>query len=139
MTHYATAQRGWKPAASLLVVGATPEDRDTISDALRNDAYDIMFCDSLDTTDLRRFDLRPYDACVMELNQPVETCFDLLTAIRSSCPLTEVIIFSRLADEDLWIELIQRGVYDFLPKPLDRKELQRIVKNAVEKNRTRHQ
>jgi DNA-binding NtrC family response regulator len=139
MTHYATAQPAGKSAASLLVVGADLEDRGTLSDALQADAYEIVFCDSLDATDPGQFDGRPFDACIIGLNRPVETCFDLLAAIKRNRPLAEVIILSRLADEELWIESIQRGAYDFLPKPLDRKELRRIVKNAIERNRCRHQ
>jgi len=127
-------QKRRKSAASLLVIGTDPEDRDTFSDALQAEAYEIVFCDSLDAADLRLFD-RPFDACIIELDDPAETCFDLLATIKNNRPLTEVIILSRLADEELWIESIQRGAYDFLPKPLDHKELQRIVKNAVEKNR----
>ena len=77
---------------------------------------------------------RPFDACMIALSRPVKTSFDLLSAIKRKCPLAEVIILSRLAEEDLWIESIQRGAYDFLPTPLDRKELQRIIANAVEKS-----
>lgn len=139
MSHYATTQRGGKSAASLLVVGADPEDRDTLSDALQADAYEIVFCDSVNARDPRLFDDHPFDVYIIKLNRPVETCFDLLAAIKRNRPLAEVIILSRLADEELWIESIQRGAYDFLPKPLDRKELQRIVKNAIERNRCGHQ
>lgn len=138
MTHCATVQHSRKPAANLLVIGADAEDRVTVSDAFQADAYEIVFCDSLDARDTRLLDDRSFDACIIELSHPVETCFDLLATIKRKCPLAEVIILSRLADEDLWIESIQRGAYDFLPKPLDRKELQRIVTNAVEKNRHDH-
>ena len=138
MTHYATAQRGGKSAASLLVVGTDPEDRDTFSDALQAEAYEVVFCDSLDPRDQRLLD-RPFDACIIELDDSVERCFDLLATIKRNCPLTEVIILSRLADEQLWIESIQRGAYDFLSKPPDWQDFLRIVKNLVEKNRCRHQ
>jgi DNA-binding NtrC family response regulator len=138
MTHYATTQRAKKSAASLLVIGTDPKDRDTFSDALQAEAYEIVFCDSLDAADLRLFD-RPFDACIIELDDSVERCFDLLATIKRKCPLTEVIILSRLADEELWIESIQRDAYEFLSKPLDHKDFQRIVNNIVEKNRCRHQ
>ena len=127
-----------KSAARLLVVNADPEDRYTLSEALQADAYEMVFCDSLDARDPRLFDDRSCDVWIIGLNHPAKTCFDLLATIKDNRPLTEVIILSRLADEELWIESIQRGAYDFLPKPLDHKELQRIVKNAVEKNRRQH-
>jgi len=37
---------------------------------------------------------------------------------------------------DLWIEFLQLGAYDYLAKPLDRKELRRIVNNALERHRS---
>ena len=36
----------------------------------------------------------------------------------------------------MWIEFLQRGAYDYLAKPLDRKELRRIVTNALERHRS---
>jgi DNA-binding NtrC family response regulator len=138
MIQCATLQHSRKPVGSLLVIAANAEDRVTVSDALQANAYEIVFCDSLDTRDTRLLDDRSFDACIIELNYPVETCFELLSTIKRKCPLAEVIILSRLADEELWIESIQRGAYDFLPRPLDRKELQRIVANAVAKNRHGH-
>lgn len=135
MTHCATVQHGRKSAASLLVVGADAEDRVTISETLGAVAYEVVFCDSVDPRELHRLNSRAFDACMIELSHPVERCFDLLASIKREYPLLEVVILSRLADEELWIESIQRGAYDFLLTPLDRKELQRIVTNAVEKNR----
>jgi len=135
MTHCATMQASRKPLASVLVIGADAQDRVTISDTLGAVAYEIVFCDSMALRDMHLFDERSFDACMIELSHPVERGFDLLAAIKKKCPLAEVVILSRLAEEDLWIESIQRGAYDFLLTPLDRKELQRIVTNAVEKNR----
>ena len=135
MTHCATMKDRTKPTRNLLVIGADAEDRVTVTDVLEADAYEIVFCDSLDSEDAGLLDGKPFDACIIELSHPVEICFDLLATIKRKYPLSEVIILSRLADEDLWIESIQRGAYDFLPKPLDRKEIRRIVVNAIEKNR----
>lgn len=135
MSYYTATKRGVKSSARLLVVNADPEDRYTLLEALQADAYEIVFCDSLDTRESHQLDDRPFEACIIGFNHPVEACFDLLATIKNDRPLTEVVILSRLANEELWIESIQRGAYDFLPIPLDRKELQRIVKNAVEKNR----
>jgi DNA-binding NtrC family response regulator len=135
MNQCASVQPCRRPAASLLVVGADAEDRLAISETLRADSYEIVFCDSLGSRDTLLFDDRPFDAYMIELSHPVETCFDLLATIKRKCPLAEVVILSRLAEEDLWIESIQRGAYDFLLTPLDRKELQRVMTNAVQKNR----
>jgi DNA-binding NtrC family response regulator len=125
-----------KAPVNLLAIGVDAENRDALLDALQLGAYEIFFCDSLDPKDQGLSD-RLFSACIIALDDSVETCFDLLATIKRSRPLTEVIILSRLADEELWIESIQRGAYDFLSKPLDGKELHRIVRNIVEKHRCR--
>ena len=43
-----------------------------------------------------------------------------------------VVITSRLADERLWSEILNRGAWDLLAKPFDRMELVRSVKSAWE-------
>ena len=137
MTHSAAKPCAKTSAARLLAIGVDAENRDALLDALEDGAHEIVFCDSLDAREQHLFD-RPFDACIIELHE-VEACFELLDTIKRSCPPIEVIILSRLADETLWIESIQRGAYEFLPRPLDRKDFQRIVRNIVEKNRCRHQ
>jgi FixJ family two-component response regulator len=56
-----------------------------------------------------------------------------MSTIKERSPRTEVIFVSHLADVPLWIESIQRGAYDLLPKPLDQRELLRIVRGALKK------
>jgi DNA-binding NtrC family response regulator len=106
-----------------------------LQDALEGEAYEIVFWDSLGRLEKSVLEEGTFDVIVIELLNPVEIFFDLLSAIKARSPHTEVIFISRFADEDLWIESIQRGAYDLLPKPLDKKELQRIVTNALARSR----
>jgi len=43
-----------------------------------------------------------------------------------------LVITSRLADERLWSEILNRGAWDLLSKPFDRNELVRSVRSAWE-------
>jgi DNA-binding NtrC family response regulator len=120
----------------LLAIAADAQDRAVLQDALEAEAYEIVFWDSLGRLEQSVLEQdTPFDAIVIELFSPVEIFFDLIPTIKARSPHTEVIFISRLADEDLWIESIQRGAYDLLPKPLDRNELQRIVTNALTRSR----
>jgi len=132
---FAAAQDDGKNSARLLVIGADFQDRNTVSDALETESCELVFQDSLGPLDEHLVTSAPFNAVLIDLSHPIESCFDMLASIRRERPQTEVIFLSRLADEALWIESIQRGAYDFLPKPLDRSELRRIVTNAIEKNR----
>ena len=76
------------------------------------------------------------DVVILSLQRPFEKTFELLSKIRTKAPQVEVIFVSPFNDETLpvWIEAIQRGAYEFLPKPLDLAELNRILVQATEKH-----
>jgi DNA-binding NtrC family response regulator len=79
---------------------------------------------------------RAVDAVILNLQKPFEQSFRLLAQIKANAPKVEV-IFVSLFDEEtrwLWIEAIQRGAYEFLPKPLDLLELKRILLQLTEKH-----
>jgi len=56
--------------------------------------------------------------------------------LKLSKPFEEVIFVAQFDDEMLrdWVEVIQRGAYEFLPKPLDREELKHHLVRATEKH-----
>jgi DNA-binding NtrC family response regulator len=76
------------------------------------------------------------DVVILNLQKPFKDAFDLLSEIKTEAPQAEVIFVSPFDDETrwLWIEAIQRGAYEFLPKPLDLPELKRILVQATEKH-----
>ena len=76
------------------------------------------------------------DVVILNLQQPFEKAFRLLSAIKATATQVEVIFVSRFDDETLWIwmEAIQRGAYEFLPKPLDLRELKRILIEVTERH-----
>ena len=46
-------------------------------------------------------------------------------------PVTHVIVLSRLADDHMWIEVLDTGGYDLLMKPLRADEVRGVVHNAL--------
>jgi DNA-binding NtrC family response regulator len=42
-------------------------------------------------------------------------------------PAPRVIVVERAADEHLWLEVLQHGVYDLVALPLDRREVMRVL------------
>jgi DNA-binding NtrC family response regulator len=123
-----------KAKSRLLLLDADPQDHITIGTLLPPSTCEII-C-QLDLQEFRAtLDAnRSANVIVMNLETPVEEYFDLISFAKETCPNVEVILISRLADEGLWIESIQRGAYDLLPKPLEKKEFLRVLKNAVEKH-----
>jgi DNA-binding NtrC family response regulator len=118
----------------LLVVDADAQLQRVFSDVLPVEGCEWVFEVSPDRIEEVLFENAPFDVVLIDLFSPVERLFELIPVLKERCPRAEVIFISRIADEDLWIESIQRGAYDLLPKPLDREELRRILINALERN-----
>ena len=76
------------------------------------------------------------DVVILNLQKPFERAFHLLSQIKTKVPQVEVIFVSRFDDEArwVWMEVIQRGAYEFLPKPVEVPELKRILVHAAEKH-----
>lgn len=120
----------------LLVVDANADVRKIVSEILEPEDCDVFHQESLRELANRLSLDPPFDAILIDVYHPVEKFVEMIPLLKELFPMTEVVFMSRVDDERLWIESIQHGAYDLLPKPLDKRELRRIVINAIEKNRT---
>lgn len=79
---------------------------------------------------------RRVDVVVLNLRRPFEKSLRLLSDIQGKAPQMEVIFVAQFDERMLraWVEVIQRGAYEFLPKPFDREELKHHVVHAAEKH-----
>ena len=118
---------------SLLVIDGEAQVREVVSEALKGDSCQVVFEESNVQDGNMLLENSQFDIVLMDLCDPVERVFELMSTIKERSPRTEVIFVSHLADVPLWIESIQRGAYDLLPKPLDQRELLRIVRGALKK------
>ena len=121
MSQRARMQREGRKRSRLLAINLDVQDQTLISDILQTESepYELMFQDSLGPANEFQLEGGPFDVIVINFSSSTKADFDLLAAIQREDPVAKVIFLSRLADESLWIESIQRGAYDFLPKPLD--------------------
>ena len=117
------------------MIDADLQVRKWLTETLKANACEVVYAESPLRLEKVLLEDAPFGAILMDLYQPVEEIFDLIPIIKARDPKTEIIFVSRLAEVDLWIESIQRGAYDYLPKPLDQNELRRVVNNALEKGR----
>jgi DNA-binding NtrC family response regulator len=60
----------------------------------------------------------------------------LLDDLRDLPDPPQLVVTSRIADDHLWSEVLNRGGYDVLPRPLDRDELERVVDGAARQFRS---
>jgi CheY-like chemotaxis protein len=52
---------------------------------------------------------------------------DVLENLQKRGDAPPLVVTSRLADDSLWAEVLNLGGYDLLPKPLERREAERVV------------
>jgi DNA-binding NtrC family response regulator len=117
----------------LLVVEGDGNIQKMIWEELKAHFHEVHFEQSIDGAEKRILEDAPFDAILIDLFDPVERRCSLISLVKQRCSTTEVVFISRLSDKHLWLEMMQRGAYDFLAKPLDREEFRRTVINASEK------
>jgi DNA-binding NtrC family response regulator len=107
---------------------------ETVADALREYQSLVIPCSSPSMV-LSTMNDQHIDAVVIGFQEPFNEAFELLSQIKAQAAETEVVFLSEFDDKTLWVwvEAIQRGAYEFLPKPVDRADLQRVLLRAAEK------
>ncbi|MEM9068568.1 MAG: sigma-54 dependent transcriptional regulator [Myxococcota bacterium] len=73
------------------------------------------------------------DVLCLDLELPGLSGLETLRRLRKTHPQLPIIILTAHRDVDTVVEAMQRGAYDYLPKPLDRTKLMTTIKNAIEK------
>ncbi len=76
-----------------------------------------------------------FDLILLDYKMPGLNGLDTLREVRRSQIKTPVIIMTAYGTTDTAIETMKLGAYDYLLKPFDRDELQRIAADALEVNR----
>jgi two-component system, NtrC family, response regulator AtoC len=76
-----------------------------------------------------------FDLILLDYKMPGLNGLDTLREVRRSQVKTPVIIMTAYGTTDTAIEAMKLGAYDYLLKPFDREELQRIAADALEVNR----
>jgi DNA-binding NtrC family response regulator len=82
---------------------------------------------------LRRLEEERFDVVVTDYKMKGIDGMEVLRAVRSRYPATQVIMITAFANLDAAIEALRRDVHDFFPKPVKIKELKASIKRALEK------
>ena len=76
-----------------------------------------------------------FDLILLDYKMPGQNGLDTLREIRRLQVKTPIILMTAYGTMDTAIEAMKRGAYDYLLKPFDRAELERLVRDALEVNR----
>ena len=107
----------------------------SVKDALHEYQSVVIPCESRQAMQAAMMQ-QQMDVLVLKLGKPFDEDFRTLAEVQIKAPHAEVIFVAQFDDEMLqdWMEVIQRGAYEFLPKPLDRDELKHHLVRATEKH-----
>jgi len=122
-------------AISVAIVGSEPNISERVGHAMAAYRTKITVFHPLSSMLETLSESSMIDVAILELEPPFEEAFNLLSRLKVRRPSVEVVFVTRFDDDALWVEAIQRGAYDLLPRPIDMSELTRILRNAVERHR----
>ncbi len=88
---------------------------------------------------LELLEASPADVVLCDLRMPGLDGFDLIPQIARQWPGVPIILMSAHGTEDLAIEAIQRGAYDYLAKPFQPAEIRLTLRKAAEREALRRQ
>lgn len=78
-----------------------------------------------------------FDLVVTDLKMPGADGFEVLRAVKSRAPDTEVIMMTAYATVQDAVEAMKQGAYDYLQKPFDPDDASLVVARALERRRLR--
>ena len=116
---------------SILIVDDEQDVLDTIKEALTDERYKTV-CEINSVNALKLVKEEIFDIVITDLMMPEINGMDLVNAIKKSGKDTSVIVITGNATVNTAIESIQLGVYDYVNKPINHKELQNLVYRASE-------
>jgi DNA-binding NtrC family response regulator len=114
---------------SALLVGEYDNDRGLVREVFRNFGWRLF-----EQRDCRRtlgwLRRNPVQVVIAECPSAGVGWQNLLEDLRDLPEPPQLVVASRTADDFLWSEVLNRGGYDVLPRPLNRDEVQRVVAAA---------
>ena len=112
----------------VLVVDSDSFSQRTIREALHSSVSEIAFLDLQEAWARVHEHALEFSVVLIDVAH-AENAFSFLEAINRAWPKAKVVFFSN--DMQFWMESIQRGAYDMLPKPLNGPDLSWIVDGVI--------
>jgi two-component system sensor histidine kinase/response regulator len=105
---------------------------------LRMGGVKVDTCDSAHAA-LERIQERDYDAIISDIKMPGMDGLALLTKIKELRPDTPTLLITGHGEENLAIQALRGGAYDFIQKPLERDYLVASLQRAIQTRQLRRQ
>jgi two-component system response regulator AtoC len=123
---------------NILIVDDDAALRESLELLLAAEGYSVRTAPNGQTA-LELLEVAPVDAILCDLRMPGLDGFDLIPQITRQWPGIPIILMSAHGTEDLAIQAIQRGAYDYLAKPFQPSEIRLTLRKAAERESLRRQ
>lgn len=114
----------------ILIVDDEINIRNTISDILKDEGYDIVTAESGEEAE-KKFFYEDVDVIILDVMLPGKSGIEVLKSIHSEFPIIPIIIISGHGDIRMAVEAMKIGAFDFIEKPLSVERILTTVKNAL--------
>ncbi len=119
---------------SILVADDEPSIRHVLTLVLSDRGYEVRAVADGDEA-LRELGLRPYDALVTDVRMPRMDGMALLARVREQDPDLTVVVMSAYGSQELALQAVAAGAYDYVQKPFKPEEVVLVLQKAEERLR----
>ena len=120
----------------ILIVDDDRALRESLEMVLAAEGYTTVTAENGEQA-LERIESSPVDIVLCDLRMPGLDGFELLPQLAPRLPGVPIVIMSAYGTEELAIEAVQRGAYDYLAKPFQPSEVLLTLRKAHERERLR--
>jgi two-component system response regulator PilR (NtrC family) len=118
----------------ILLVEDEPGIQLAIRGLLRRDGYEVSVASS-GRDAMQAFDGAGYDLILTDFSlSDGVSGLDVARHAREACPHTPVILITAFGSDEIREQAEAAGVYDYVPKPFDNREVRDAVRRALERN-----
>ncbi len=119
-------------SATVLVADDDPGLRESLERTLTREGYRVVLA-SDGRAALERLQAGGVDLVLADLKMPGLSGLELLRAARALAPDVDVILLTAFGTIEEAVRAMKEGAYDFLTKPFQRAQLQRVMRQALER------
>ncbi len=123
-------------ADRILVIDDDDGLRDSLQLLLSAEGYDVSGAQD-GASALRQVERAPFDVILCDLRMPGQDGLELLPELVQRLPNTPILMMSAYGTDELALEAIHRGAYDYLAKPFQPAEALFTIRKARERQKLR--
>ncbi len=106
--------------------------RKALYDKLTSKGHKVLACETIGEA-TAHLDANGFELVFCDMRLPDGNGIDFLSSSKPEHPETEFVIMTAFADVATAVEAIKKGAFDYLPKPFEDAQLEKIVRNVADK------